>query len=69
MTTNATAQGSQNQANFTLANTCLQAYSWISSAGNGIQMLSNSTYPQNYFKVQTGDQNMHITLWRVAANV
>jgi len=70
MTTNATAQGSQSQADFTLANTCIQGYSWISAAGNGVMMMSNSTYPQNYFKLQTdADKNLHVTFWRVAANV
>ena len=70
MTTNAIAQGSQSQADFTMVNTCLQGYSWVSAAGLGVHMMSNSTYPQNYFKLQTdGDKNLHITLWRVAANV
>jgi hypothetical protein len=62
MTTNATAQGSQSQADFTIVNTCLQGYSWVSAAGNGVMMMSNSTYPQNYFKLQTdADKNLHIT--------
>lgn len=69
-TTNPTAQGSQAQADFTLMNTCCQAYSFISSAGNGIYFRSTNAQPANYFLVQTdGDKNLHITLWRVAANV
>jgi len=70
ITTNATAQGSQSQADFTLINTCLQGYSWVGNPGNGVMMMSNATYPKNYLKYQTNsDKNMHITLWRVAANV
>lgn len=70
-TTNPTAQGSQAQADFTLINTCVQAYSWRETGGRGIQFLSTSQYPANHFKLTTGtqDQNMHVTLWRVAANV
>ncbi len=70
ITTNATAQGSQSQADFTLINTCLQGYSWIGGAGEGVMMLANATYPKNYLKLQTSsDRNLHVTLWRVAANV
>jgi len=70
ITTNATVQGSQSQADFTMVNTCIQGYSWVSGSGNGVIMMSNSTYPENYLKLQTNDdKNMHITLWRVAANV
>lgn len=69
-TTNATAQGSQSQADFTLVNTCIQGYNWVSGSGNGVMMLSNSTWPKNHFLLQTeSDKNMHVTLWRVAANV